>query len=88
MLLRQFTTELNADPDLKHDRRLIAIPFKRAMFILMFMLIPCLMFFLSDKQPTICGGGSASEHDKRRCMKYDAASDQWSFVATNAVGGG
>ena len=79
--------------NLKHDWWLLTISFKHAMFIWM---IPYLnnirtifsFFSLPDKQPTICGGGSASEHDKRRCMKYDAASDQWSFVATNAVGGG
>ena len=43
---------------------------------------------LSDKHPTICGGGYASEQDKRRCQTYDAATDNWAFVATNAAGGG
>ena len=47
-----------------------------------------LYYLLSDKHPIMCGGGSSSEHDKRRCIKYDAATDEWAFTSTNAVGGG
>ena len=45
-------------------------------------------YLLSDKHPIMCGGGSSSEHDKRRCIKYDAATDEWAFTSTNAAGGG
>ena len=46
-----------------------------------------LYFLFSDKHPTLCGGGSRSD-DKRRCIKYNAATDEWANISTSLVGGG
>ena len=45
-----------------------------------------LYFLFSDKHPVMVGGDSSN--NKRRCIKYNATTDEWDFISTSLVGGG